>query len=451
MRLGRKGYLAIILGFVAIAATVILLMLSGGPEMLRTKPGDGDVVSSTSWVGVEFSEPMDIESAQDHFDLAPTVKGSFIWNDEWMWFRPDEALEPGSSYTASLDTGAKTLDGGRVNEAYSWTFDVLPPAVLYLTSSNDEPALMRIELPPDGGEIAELVSGKPMVFDYAVSQDGSQIVLSAENEQGGSDLLLIGRNGGDPELLVDCGGDRCDAPAWSPLGERIAYRREPYTVDTMSGFDPPRLWTVDPYSGETSELLHDDHILGGRPNWSPDGVYIAFYDAVLDGIRIIDLHTGSEAVLPSSFGVMGGWSPTGDEMIISIFNIDGNGVLITLHRADLKTGEAVEIVGEETGWIDVGMPAWSLTGEWVAVGAQGADSPGRGLWLLRPNGEDLQVVISDPGYTLGGYIWDPSGRIILFQRFKLDDPEATPEVLIWYLEDGSVVPIAQDAWLPVWQ
>ena len=90
----------------------------------------------------------------------------------------------------------------------------------------------------------------------------------------------------------NCGEAPILGPAWSPLGDRIAY-----TCD--------RLWI-----GSVAETLTTDGGDSGRkPAWSPDGTRIA-YEAS-SGIRIIPAAGGASWPLTSGPDGSPAWSPDG--------------------------------------------------------------------------------------------------------------------------------------------
>ena len=75
---------------------------------------------------------------------------------------------------------------------------------------------------------------------------------------------------------------------------------------------------------------------------------------------------------------------------------------------------------------------------------------GKQLWLMNSDGSGLHLIVIDPAFSHGGYRWDPYSEKIIFQRFNLGDPDATPEVWVWSMEDEQVQSIAQNAWQPDW-
>jgi dipeptidyl aminopeptidase/acylaminoacyl peptidase len=178
---------------------------------------------------------------------------------------------------------------------------------------------------------------------------------------------------------------------------------------------------------------------------------LSFYDASLDGIRILDLETGEEGVLPSGFGIQGAWSPDGTAFLFPGLAIESGRGRVTLHLADLISRETMEVIDQSYEWQDVGSPQWSPGGEWIAIGVQpGMAGPGRQIWLLKPDGSGAHPIVEDPGFTFGGYRWDPWGERLVFQRFALDRPDDQPEVWIWTIATKELARISESAWLPDW-
>jgi Tol biopolymer transport system component len=356
-------------------------------------------------------------------------------------------MKPWTKFTILVCTfmvgSCNTADGG------------LDPALL----NPREPALVYLSIEGDNYVLAvhdfehgteTIYSTEVTIFEFAPSDDGSFIVLAVGNVHDGIDLLRIDREGSRAILLVDCGPDRCSSPALSPSGKRIAFSREVANSNTVSGYDPPRLWTADSTTGDSSELIHDTHLLLGGPSWSPDGRWIAFYDSALDDIRILDLETGAEQFLPSGYGFVGSWSPDGNRIVFPVLIPVDDQFLTSLQVANLITRELEVIIDEENGWEEVGMPSWSPTGEWILIGVQtGEFGVGRQLWRLRPDGSEAQPFLLNPNFVHGGYQWDPTGARIVFQRFPIDDPGGEPEVILWDI-DGREKLVAKNAWLPAW-
>src|SRR5205823_4334090 len=101
----------------------------------------------------------------------------------------------------------------------------------------------------------------------AFSPDGERIAFRSEREGGG--LFVMGATGESVKRLADFGFN----PAWSPDGKEIACADEG-VVQPSGRFNPnSRIWAVNVATGERRLVTKEDSV---QPHWSPHGVRIAY-------------------------------------------------------------------------------------------------------------------------------------------------------------------------------
>jgi TolB protein len=435
-----------------IAAAIAGVLAAGdriGARVVRTLPEAGQEVGAFTRVGIEFAQPMQAASVEAHFSVQPAIEGRFSWAGRQLWFAPVEPFQPSTQYTAQLRAGALSQGGQEVKRDLSWAFRVRAPWIAYVTPANAPHELWRVPLA--GGPAQQLTGTGGDVYDFAVSRDGAHIVYSVLNEQRGIDLWIASGAGAEPRLLVDCELDRCTVPAWSPDGSRIAYSRENSGIAPEAPHGPPRIWTADLATGQTAQLYQDSQVLGYGPSWAPDGRRLAFFDGSVGGIRVLDIETSDEMVLPSWMGVVGAWSVDGSRMMFNDLAVAEELPFARIYIADFESKTVAPALAEDNPQADYSVPAWSPDGAWLVISLRlGRQAPNEQLWLMRPDGSEARPITSDPDFTYGRYAWDPWGRHVVFQRLQLGTPYPVPEIMVWSFETGDTRSLAQDATWPAW-
>jgi Tol biopolymer transport system component len=188
-------------------------------------------------------------------------------------------------------------------------------------------------------------------------------------------------------------------------------------------------------------------------------------------VVIHDLTTGALTFVPNASGEMGTWSPDGTylvypELIFPALTEDpadpnsdeATSTFYTyLTRVTVATNERLNLSGEQV--VDDASPAYSPSGGWIAFGRklQFEDqwTPGRQLWLMRPDGSGAYALTADPLYNHSAFTWSPDGRRLAYMRFQTADQLAPAEIwLVGIAAAGSPEAAAAhrlvQGYLPEW-
>jgi nickel/cobalt exporter len=339
-------------------------------------------------------------------------------------------------------------------------FQIERASILYLGRDEKKRSQLFL-LPLAGGEPISLTHESLDVWDYALSPDEATVVYATLplDEGGSSDLWAIDTDGSHRRLLLDCPASSCSGAVWSPDGQRLVYEKVPST--SLSGPMPlPSLWWLDLSTAETSPLFQDSSLPGVSPSWSPDGQWLSYVSPGATSIQVYNLQDGRRHSIHSRTGSSAIWHPDGESLlIIDVLTKEGQAKNHLL-RFDLESAQLMDVSqkAEETGGssIDDSWPAWSPSGEWIAVVRQdltdSGASMGDQIWLIHPDGSQGRQLTHDVEIIHQAPVWSPDSRYILFQQYRLKKPGAQPEIYLLDTETGAiralVTPASRPTWLP---
>lgn len=208
-------------------------------------------------------------------------------------------------------------------------------------------------------DFAQLTSLPGVEWFPSLSPDGKWLVYAAEGS-GNYDIYLQSVGGQSSINLTKDSPADDDQPAFSPDGERIAFR---------SSRDGGGLFTM----ARTGEGVRRLATQGYRPTWSPDGRQVAFTS------ENVELNPGN------SVGTSDLW----------IVNADGHG-----EPRKLNTGDAI-------------LASWSPHGDRIAF-AHRLGLPAQGdIWTISPNGGKPIPVTTDLARDWSP-AWSSDGRYVYF-------------------------------------
>lgn len=440
--------------FVVLSAAIGLLAGLARSEGARLVAESTDGLLSVSVRGpitLEFTEAMQRDSVESRLSFDPLLEGSFNWEgngDQVISFWPARPLQPGQRYIIHLAAQARSQNGRVIAKAQTWQVIIRQVELLYLSPSQ-APELWKIS--SSGQNRTRLSSTGGRIIDYGVSFDGNNIVYSVKNWEQGIDLWEMDRRGGSAQILLACGIDWCSNPTYSPDSTLIAYSRR--RISGLPGRQPetPHIWILDRATQTTTELFANSQAGGSWAAWSPDGRFLAFYDEISGGVRVYNIASRENFLLPAADGTGIEWSPDSVSLLYLQAGISGEIPYSAVYQVNVRTQETRKILGEDAA--DYSVPAWSTDGRWAVVGQRLAGgSLTRQLWLISlPADQDERQAITDNVlFNHGGYHWEPGGSRLVYQRLEFGSSDSLPQVAVWNRQNGQTLLLAEDAFQPLW-
>jgi len=421
-----------------------------GVNVSSTLPVDGSLVSTEGDVEIQFDRPMKTDSAQAAFKIEPGLQGQFSWDGNRMIFTPRSAFQAGVTYQVSLLQGAQSLDGRVLRKVFTWEFTTRRLEIAYLSLAPNRESGEVWRIPASGGQPVQITESGGKIKEFAVSKTGDYLVYSLDNAQAGADLWLTARDGSGGRRLVDCGAEQCIQAAWSVDSKQIAYSRWGQGgAGNPSGVS--HVWLVDVASGQTAPLYQDFLIQGSNPSWSPDSKRLAVFDANAHSIRILDLVTHQEILLPTGLGQDGSWAPDGQEMIYNDVQSTAGLLTVIVYLADLKNSLVTSILGQDLQGEDYSMAEWSPDGTRIAIGVGNTSAVGgKQIEIMKRDGSEPVKVTHDLTTAYASYQWDPSGLELVFQALQISQASNGPEIVIWQASTGESQTLVSNAAMPEW-
>lgn len=184
-------------------------------------------------------------------------------------------------------------------------------------------------------------SGEPTEQEPTWSPDGTRIAFSADTSDTDAttdlEIWVMNADGsGRRQLTNTAQGVRDTQPAWSPLGNQIAFLSEGRSGDTNSNI---YVMDTNPATDDAINLTPNDFTTNPvyqwndeDPSWSPDGTQIT-YSTVQDVWKMNANGTGkTNLTLSSGGGAQPAWSPDGSRIVyvrrdpdFNIYVMDTNG------------------------------------------------------------------------------------------------------------------------------
>ncbi len=441
----------VIIILLLVAGLIAFLVLQGdrvGVQINAFYPQPGEQLSAFSQIGIAFNQEMVKTSVEERLTIEPVMPGDFLWENDTLWFRPATTWQPDQVYSFTLQTGAESQDGRLLLEEQSWQAAVRQPGIIYLVLDEHGGDLWRLDF--ETRTAWQLTQTEGSIIDYAVHPSGETIAFSQTNQNGGIDLSIIDRDGNEFTTLILCEHDLCSQPAWSPDGIYLAYVRETFSL-VQNRLESPQVWTLHIPTGETTPLYPQAETFGHSPSFSPDGSSLASYDIDREVIRILNLETSQEFLVPSRLPEVGDWSPDSQSMVYLDLLPTALEPFTGIYVADLINQQITQAFGEFIEGFDFSPPKWSPESDWIAYSVRPSGGGiSKLLWIQKLGETDMLQITDDLSATYSAYQWDPWGNRLVFQRFGLGASDQHPSLWIWEWESGEPYMLVERGARPQW-
>ena len=317
--------------------TLAFTTVAPGLSIETLVPADGvDGIALATTIGVVFDRPIDPGSIEDGlFAITPEVAGRLeilaLPGDQpgedgsgrVLRFVPSGPLPPTTTFEVELAPGLASADGGGIAEGMRWTFTTgAPPTAIsnQITFLSDRSGIANVwSMNPDGTGQRQLSAELMPILDYAVSPDGSSVVIAD-----GRRLIFLRTDGSERRILTGDGHWEVD-PTYAPSGDRIAFAR----VDAATGRGLG-LWEWEVGGGDAQPIelpaeLRESPAASPSaagagsyrvPRYAPDGQALAFVDAT-GAVGVLELPAQRLTRVPFAAGAPPLWLPDSDALLLT--------------------------------------------------------------------------------------------------------------------------------------
>ncbi|MBL8126117.1 MAG: PD40 domain-containing protein [Chloroflexia bacterium] len=248
--------------------------------------------------------------------------------------------------------------------------------------------------PLTGDVVTQLTANTVDDLSPAWSPDGSRIAF----ERSGDIYVMNADGSGQVNLTNDPRGDH--GPRWSPSGARIVFSRDVSPSNTD-------LFTMNADGSAQGALTNTPTQLEYRPDWSADGVSIAFVSSTAGNtyIGLINV-SGSGRQILINFALNEDhprWSPDGQQIAFSSNGNDNNPSLQTdIWTARADGANPINRTASSRDYEEG--PTWSPDGKQIAYAVRTFSDPNYELFTMKANGASRTNRSNNPAMD-GGPDW----------------------------------------------
>lgn len=427
-----------------------VLLLAGGLFWLLNRqpahavPEFANAGSIGVWGPLRISLPvLDGITADYEFDITPSIPYQAAHSGNQVELRFTSPGDPAVTYTLS----ATPSDDIPVARPAQWQFTLRQPEVIYLILQRNGSDLWIVS--PEERQPQQLTATNGSIRDYAVRQDGEQILFSAANSQAGTDIWAVDRDGGNMRQIIECGPQQCSGAVYRPLHAGFSYIRLDRTTD---GEPHAQIILFDQASARGQVVYEQTGTVFSDLNWSPDGRVLAFVDETLMQMHFYFSENGEISTVDCQSSQTGGWSVDGSMMVFACSTPEQTSPCMDLKQVDPYTMLITESPLQAlNGQRDYSPPVFSWDGKWIVFGERCfSDRPTRQLWLADAHSQDGSQITNDALYNFANYHWDPFSSMLVLQRYEMGSASAAPDIMLWRLETEALEMLAEGGHSPNW-
>ena len=261
----------------------------------------------------------------------------------------------------------------------------------------------------------------------AFSPDGQRIAF--RSSRGGGGIFVMGRTGEAVRRVTRRGYK----PTWSPDGTELAYVTENVEMNPQNVYGGSQLWVVGVASGEERQIEVVDAVL---PSWSPNGHRIAYsgrLDHPVRSVWTVPAEGGEATVVTDHLAT--NWNPTWSPDGKYLYFASDRGGSMNLWRVPIDE-QSGETLGDPqpitTPALFLGHISLSADGRLIAYSSTSVNTNIQGLRF----DPESQSVVEEP-------VWITSGS----RRWSSPDPSPDGEWIAFYslvAPEGDVYVIRAD-------
>ena len=411
--------------------------------------GVGQDIGTRGPIILKLNQPGYIDQMTTAITINPYVELNLIYKEDSLEIRPKTSFQHDQEYMLTLTVRDIRKESMQENANFSWSFKTNPACLLYIAPVTQFPEIWSYCL--DDQIKSQLSHTDGRVLGFNPSPDGKWIVYSSKNELGGADIWLMDRQGKFTRRLMDCGRDSCADVKFAGDEKTIAFIKLAPMTSADNNQRTNELHIMDIEEQKTSILRVNEKIYPLLMDMTNGNKRVTFFDQRSSSIWIHDLNKKTTIKLPSGEGLGGSWNKANDFFTFARMNYWGGIPYGEIYQYDPSSGTIASFLDGREDSYEFFSPQWRPQDGWLAIAIRPIDgSASKQIILISKDKEQRVNVTLDQMYSYGSFSWSSDGEMIAYQRLRLGDSSALPQVGLWRMQDRSRFILEENAASPQW-